>query len=65
VTLRKALLLPFVLAALALAFVATSIRDPGGRVFAAAFLMLVAAAACGPFAFTSAPGAPRVPRSRT
>jgi len=53
------LLLPFVLAALAAAFVVTSVGD-AGRVFAAAFLMLVAAAACGPFAFASAPGAPRL-----
>jgi len=60
VSLREALLLPPVLAALAYAFVKTSLEGAGNRAFAAALLMLVAAAACGPFAFAAAPGAPRV-----
>jgi hypothetical protein len=59
VTQREALLLPVVLAGLALAFVLTSLEGPGNRAFAAAFLILVGAAACGPFAFAAAPGAPR------
>jgi hypothetical protein len=56
VTLRQSVLLPPALAALALAFVRSL---PEGRAFAATFLFLVVAAACGPFTFASAPEAPR------
>jgi len=59
VTLRQALLLPVALAAGTLAFVLAALDASPGRVFAAALLMLVHAAACGPFAFASAPDAPR------
>jgi hypothetical protein len=58
VTRREAVLLPVVLAAGTLAFVA-ALGPSDGRVFAAALLMLVHAAACGPFVFSSAPEAPR------
>lgn len=58
-TQRQAVILPLALAALSYAFVSTSIRGPENRAFAAALLMLVAAAACGPFVFDAAPGAPR------
>jgi hypothetical protein len=58
VTLKESVLLPVALAALAFAFAALSLR-PYGQAFGAVFLMLVAAAACGPFTFAAAPGAPR------
>jgi hypothetical protein len=57
VTLKEAVLLPFVLAALAFAF-ASTLREQG-QAFGAAFLILVGAAATGPFTFAAAPGAPR------
>jgi len=62
VTLRETLLLPVVLAAGTFVFVAVALdgvgEAKGDGAFATAFLMLVAAAACGPFTFASAPGAP-------
>lgn len=58
-TLKEALLLPAALAALACAFAFGALEGPGNRAFAAALLMLVGAATCGPFLFAAAPGAPR------
>ncbi len=58
-TLRESVLAPLVLAAATFAFVAAALDRTDGCVFAAALLMLVHAAACGPFAFASAPAAPR------
>ncbi len=58
-TRRQAVLLPVALAAGTLAFVLLALDPSQGRVFAAALLMLVLAATCGPFAFASAPEAPR------
>jgi len=59
VTPRRALLFPVALAAGTLAFVLALQRPGDGAPFAAALLMLVGAAALGPFAFAAAPGAPR------
>ncbi len=58
-TLREAVLAPLVLAAATFAFVAAALGPSGGRVFAAALLMLVHAAAVGPFTFGAPPEAPR------
>jgi hypothetical protein len=58
VTLRETLLAPLALAAATFAFVAAVLDRPAGAVFAAALLMLVHAAAFGPFTFAAAPGAP-------
>jgi hypothetical protein len=60
VTLREAVLLPVAVAAGAFAFALFAVDRAGpDRSFAAALLVLVGAAAAGPFTFAAPPGAPR------